>query len=133
MQPSTGAHRRAYAETLVKTFRGWTSTGKHLWAEGSVADKLGLAFITFGIADRAKKYEESSAENRVAKLLDDIRSATTQDWGVIFHRLRGFVYYERDKVHILKPLNRRHWTRTAALNDADEILTRMMEEDGWGA
>lgn len=133
VQPSTGAHRKTYAETLIKTFRGWTRTGKHLWAEGSVADRLGLAFITFGIADRAKKYEESLAEKRVSRLLDDIRSATSEDWGVIFHRLRGFVYYERNRVHILKPLNRRHWTRTAALNDADEILTHMMEEDGWGA
>ena len=41
--------------------------------------------------------------------------------------------YESDCVHILKPINRRHWTRTAALNDADDILTRMMEADGWGA
>jgi hypothetical protein len=132
-QPSMGSHRKAYAETLAKTFRGWTRSGKHLWAEGSVAAQVGLAFITFGIGDKAKTYSESPAEERVARLVDSIRHATARERNTSFHRLRGFVYYERDRVCILKPLNRRYWTRTAALNDADEILTRMMEESGWRA
>jgi hypothetical protein len=95
-----------------------------------VSGKIGLALITFGTGDRAKKYAESSAEDRVTQALDSIRQTTAQN-GAMFSRLRGFALYEPDRVHILKPLNRRHWTRTAALNDADEILTRMMEENGW--
>ena len=130
VQPSKLTHRKEYADTLVKTFRGWTNTNRHLWAEGSVAEKFGLALITFGVGDKAKKYAESSAEDRVMQMLDSIRQTTAQN-GVLFSRLRGFALYEPDRVHIVKPLNRRHWTRTAALNDADEILTRMMEENGW--
>ena len=60
-----------------------------------------------------------------------IRDSSAHDGGTVFRKLRGFAYYEADRVHLLKPLARRHWTRTAALNDADEILTRMMEEGGW--
>lgn len=126
-------HRREYAETLAKTFRGWSRTKKHLWTEGSIATKTGLGFVTLGIGDSAKRYSESSAEDRVSRLLDRLREVTAINKTTIFQHLRGFVAYEPDRVHILKPLNRRHWTRTAALNDADEILTRMMEEDGWGA
>jgi len=128
--PSQPAHRQEYVETLVRTFRGWTRTKRHLCAEGSIATKIGVALITFSVGDRAKKYVETVLEDRVMQALDNIRKATAQD-GVMFHRLRGFALYEPDRVHILKPLSRRHWTRTAALNDADEILTRMMEENGW--
>jgi hypothetical protein len=101
-----------------------------LWAEGSVADKIGLALISFGIGGRAKQYAESPAEDRVTQVFDSIRKTAAQN-GALFSRLRGFTLYEPDRVHILKPLNRRHWTPTAALNDADEMLTRMMEENGW--
>ena len=127
---STPLHRKEYAQTLVKTFRGWSRTKRHLWSEGSVANDIGLALITFGVGDKAKPYGEVSFEDRVTQALDSIRKTTSRD-GTVFSRLRGFALYEPDRVHILKPLNRRHWTRTAALNDADEILARMMEEDGW--
>ena len=130
---STPTQRKGYAETLITTFLGWTRTKKHLWAEGNVASEVGLALVTLGIGERARRYVENSAETHVAKVIDDIRNAAAHDKTATFQHLRGFALYETDRVHILKPLNRRHWTRTAALNDADEILTRMMEEGGWHA
>ena len=128
--PSTPEHRMAYAETLVKTFRGWSSTKRHLRASASVLDRVGLALVTLAINDRAKNYTESFSGDELGQVLASIRKTSAQN-GVMFSRLRGLVIYEPDRVHILKPLNLRHWTRTAALNDADEILARMMEEDGW--
>jgi hypothetical protein len=130
-QPSEPTNRKEYADEFVRTFRGWSTTNRHLWAEASVSTRMGLVLMTFGIDDNARKYAESPAEDRVTHVLDSIRKTTTGN-GTLFSRLRGFVFYESDRVHILKPLNRRHWTRTAALNDCDEILTRMMEENGWG-
>ena len=132
-QSSKLVHRREYAETLIRTFRGWTRTRKHLSTECSIAAKVGLAIITIGISDKARRYIESSAEEYVAKVLTNIQKSTSVKKTATFHYLRGFALYEPDCVHLLKPLSRRHWTRTAALNDADEILTRMMEESGWHA
>jgi hypothetical protein len=129
---STGEQRRVYADLLVHTFRGWTGTNGHLWAQGSVANNLGLAVLTFGVDTKARAYSESALPDYVLGILQSIRKSTAQG-GVIFSRLRGFALYESDRVHIIKPLNRRHWTNTAALNDADEILNRMMEESGWRA
>ena len=40
---------------------------------------------------------------------------------------RGFTLFERDRAYVLKPLARRHWTRTAALNDADAMFAAMLE------
>lgn len=130
VQPSTPMHRKEYAETLVKTFRGWSRTKRHFSAAIHVADQLGLALMTFRLADASETFSESPLEDRVMEALDSIRKTTSEN-GITVPRLRGFALYEPEQVHILKPLNRRHWTRTAALNDADEILTQMMEEDGW--
>ncbi len=130
VQRSTPTHREEYAETLIKTFRGWSRVQKALWTQCALASDLGLALITLGIGGRSREYKESPSEPRVASVLEKLRDVTARD-GSVARVLRGFVLYEPDRVHILKPLARRHWTNTAALNDADEILTRMMEEDGW--
>ncbi len=86
--------------------------------------------MTFGVGGRAKEYSESEAEEQVEELLARIRNSSAQSTGTV-RCLRGFAFYEGKTVHLLKPLSRRHWTRTAALNDADEILSHMMKEDGW--
>jgi hypothetical protein len=129
-RPSIPEQRMAYAETLVKTFRDWSGTKRHLCASTSIADESGLSLVTLSVGDKAEQYIESSSDGRVSRALKSIQESSAQH-GTLFSRLRGFVLYEPDRVHILKPLNLRHWTRTAALNDADEILARMMEEDGW--
>lgn len=128
VQPSRPTDREAYANLLVGTFRGWTRTKANLWAEGCIASESGLGLVTMGVGGRAKPYRESRAEDRVEVLLARIRKSTVGS----FRCLRGFAFYEGAKVHLLKPLNRRHWTRTTALNDADEILGHMMREDRWG-
>ncbi len=125
-------HRQAYAETLTQTFGAWTSTKKHLWVEGVTAAKSHLALVTLGVGRGPKEYRESDATARIETVLTSIQHSAARN-GSLFRVLRGFAFYESERVHILKPLNRRHWTRTAALNDADEILTRMMQEGGWGA
>lgn len=131
-KPAQKQHRKLYADTLVATFRGWTRSKANLWAEGHLAEKSELAMVTFGAGGKAKEYRESPAEERVEEVLAKIRESSTRSEGTVFRCLRGFIFYEDTKVHLLKPLSRRHWTRTAALNDADEILTHMMKEDGWG-
>jgi len=132
-QPSTFDRRKAYADTLVATFQGWTRSKSNLWAGTCLAPKAELAMFTFGAGGPPRDYKEEAAEKRVEGLLDRIRKATTRSQGTVACCLRGFAFYEGTQVHLLKPLNLRYWTRTAALNDADEIIAHMMEEDGWSA
>lgn len=133
VKPSTLEDRESYVETLVRTFRGWSRTSQHLWAEGYLAPRSSMALVTFGLSRQRRGYTERPLESRVEEIIASIRETSAREAGVVFHRLRGFAFYEADRVHLLKPLSRRHWTRTAALNDADEILERMMEDGGWGA
>jgi hypothetical protein len=128
--PSTPEHRMEYSETLLKTFRGWSRTQRNLCASSNISSRSGLALITLFVSDKPMQYAETESDDRLSDVLASIRKTSAQN-GAQFGRLRGFILYEPDRVHILKPLTRRHWTNTAALNDADEILARMMEEDGW--
>lgn len=130
-KPSEFHDRKTYADTLVATFRGWTRSKLNLWAFTTLAPKTQLGVITFGVGGRSRDYSEKSAEQRVEDLFDRIRNLSTSSEGTVFRCLRGFVFYEGTQVHLLKPLNRRYWTRTAALNDADGIIAHMMQEDGW--
>lgn len=130
-QCSSLRHREAYAETIVSTFKGWTRTKTILSAAATLAPQAGLAVLTLSTGTRPCDYRESEAEQEVEKLLARIRQAAGGHAGTVFRCLRGFVFYEGQRAHLLKPLNRRHWTHTAALNDADEIIAQMMKEDGW--
>jgi len=73
---STVTQRRQYADTLTRTFRGWTKTTKHLWAEGHVATGIGLGLITMGISDVATKYAEFQAAEHVETVLNDLCHST---------------------------------------------------------
>ncbi|HEY1049442.1 MAG TPA: hypothetical protein VGE39_06795, partial [Prosthecobacter sp.] len=132
-QPSLEHHRKEYADELVATFKGWTRTKECLWATTTLAPSSGLAMLTFGVGGKPRVYEENQGERRIENLLVELKESSLADGGSVFHRMRCFSYYEGAKVHLLKPLNRRHWTRTAAQNDADSIIAQMMEDDGWDA
>lgn len=132
-QPSTLDHRKQYVETLTRTFLDWKRSKKSLRVEGHIASRSGLALITFIVGHGKRDYAETVAESRVEEILATIQDASVEVGGAISRRLRGFAFFESDRVHLIKPLSRRHWTRTAALNDADEIVAQMMEEGGWDA
>jgi hypothetical protein len=92
-----------------------------------------LGLITFEVTEQTIGYTEEAAEDPVVSLLKSLNDRAITERLTTWQYIRGFVYYQTNQVNILKPLSRRHWTSTAALNDADEILTRMMEESGWRA
>jgi hypothetical protein len=53
--------------------------------------------------------------------LDRVSNAVQRDNGS-FSYLRGFSYFEANRLHMLKPATMRNWCRSAALNDADAIF-----------
>ena len=61
----------------------------------------------------------------IQAVLENVQQALPRKMG-------GFTYYRNlkvfdgDRLYILKPLARRHWTKTAAINDADEIAAAIL-------
>jgi len=117
--------RKIYAELLCKTINRWASRSPYALApSAAIAAREGLALLTLEKVKKSEAradYQEHNAAKRLNALIERIARASVQDGLGGLRYLRGFALFEDHRVHILKPLARRHWTRTAALNDADEV------------
>lgn len=118
--------RRAYSETLCATLNYWLE--KQPWSLSStiqVAESSGLGLLTVTRTQGPREFFEASAGMEFEQVLTRIHRAVSQTLGG-FSYARGFVLFESNQFHILKPLALRHWTKTAALNDADALMGFMV-------
>lgn len=120
--------RETYAELLSQTINRWALRSRYFLTPSIlVAKREGLGLLTLTkttqrvLLPTCPQRHDVSRELR--KLLFRIaRASAKKETGGLTY-LRGYAHFEEDRVHILKPLTRRHWTKTAALNDADELAT----------
>lgn len=120
--------RETYAELLCQTINRWAQRSRYFLAPSLlIAKREGLGLLTITKTSQRTLLppcpENYDVSPRLRKLLVRIaRASVRQEAGGLTY-LRGYAHFEEDRVHILKPLSRRHWTKTAALNDADELAT----------
>ncbi|MBE0539860.1 MAG: N-6 DNA methylase [Verrucomicrobia bacterium] len=136
-QPSKPHHRSSYAEQLCETINRWARRSRYsLTPSLRLAKVEGLALLTLTkTTERALLLscpEEQDASPLFRKLLARIARASVKKCPGGLTYLRGYAHFEDDCVHILKPLTRRHWTKTAALNDADELAVYMASMEPTG-
>ncbi len=121
--------RMLYADTLCEALNHCArKQGIKISAEGMVSRKLNLIFLTVIFADQQKSYNEIQGEEEFWKALDRVGKAAQHESGS-FSYLRGFSYFESDRLHMLKPATMRNWCRTAALNDADAIFEHLVRQN----
>jgi len=126
LKPTTRPDRELYSDLLCSVLNSWAKRGStRVNGRALVSRPLGLALFTLSKSPTPVPYKESRAPSelhralaRLARALPAPKARLTQ--------LRGLKVFERDRLHILKPLALRHWTRTAALNDADDIATAIL-------
>jgi hypothetical protein len=120
--------RTRYADTLCSTLNQRARKhGIKTRAEGKVSRALNLIFLTVIFSDLTKPYTEEEGEQELWAALDRVGKAAAQE-NRFFNYLRGFSYFESDRLHILKPASMRNWCRTAALNDADAIFEHLVRQ-----
>ncbi len=126
--PDVNARTR-YAETLCDVLnRRARKQSIKIRADGMVSKALNLIFMTVIFTDERKPYNETEAEEELWKALDRVGEAAQHNSGS-FSYLRGFSYFEPDRLHILKPATMRNWCRSAALNDADAIFEHLVRQN----
>ncbi len=115
----------AYAETLLKTLNQWAlESGSEIQVQATgYADGKTLAMITLEQTATPKTFEQKNMEDRLKRVLKKLQMRATEQSGRLDY-LRGIIIFEGQVIHIVKPLELVHWTRTAALNDAAEIYAR---------
>ena len=125
LKPSELDDRRTYADLLCGTISRWAQQSPYQLSGATVlAEREGLALLTLTKVPRgepAADYCESKPTPELRQLIERVARASVREGLGGLRFLRGFALFEERQVHVLKPLALRHWTRTAALNDADEL------------
>ena len=119
--------RAEYAKQLCQTINTWgRGQGELLSARGCIAEEIGLSLLVLTKGKTKTDYTEAAAPDEVANAIAGIQKAIKVEHRKLTYA-RGFTLFERDQAYVLKPLARRHWTRTAALNDADAMFAARLE------
>lgn len=64
--------------------------------------------------------------DRFNKLIKDINDYALEQHSESIYYRKIFKYYKRDKIYLIKPNEKRFWTESEALNDADSILADLI-------
>jgi hypothetical protein len=121
--------RKRYAETLCGVLNRLVRRhGIKISAEGRVSQKLNLILLSVIFGGERKPYDERDDDEQLWKALDRVSEAAQRNNKSLSY-LRGFSYFESDRLHMLKPATMRNWCRTAALNDADAIFEHLARQN----
>ena len=121
IEPSTSETRRRYTDRLCKTLNGWARGGQSL-VRGSeaVSEKMGLGLVTLEKVGAEHLGPLPHGNGALLPALDRLRDVAAIKTNT-FELARGIKVFDGPRLYMVKPLDFRYWSETAALNDADEI------------
>jgi hypothetical protein len=120
--PSTEKQLDDYTACLCETLNGWAKGGQYIvhgYATASANLGIAVAVLQKIRSDKTPAARLGDLGNLLGAL--DRLGATTSQRLNTFELIRGTKVFDRDTLYVVKPISRRSWTQTAALNDADEI------------
>jgi type I restriction-modification system DNA methylase subunit len=121
IEPSKPKHREAYVKRLCDTLNNWGKNSSFI-VQGRPAGSMKLG-VGITVLQKTSRGENAPTPAPIGDLLEPLyrlRNATAQRLNT-FELMRGAKVFEKNRLYIVKPIGRRFWTETAALNDADEI------------
>ena len=93
--------------------------------------EVGTGIVLLEKVGRGSSTSPTDVNGDVLRALDRLRDSATLALNT-FELARGLKVFDGNRLYLVKPLNRRHWTQTAALNDADEIAGSILMQSGGG-
>lgn len=120
--PSSVPQREAYCARVCNMLNEWAKRGA-CKALGTVhgSDAMGIGMAVFEKVNRTDAKSRISKDGRdMLKALDHLRKAYPQRLATL-DVVRGLLVFDKNRLYVVKPIGQRHWTQTAAMNDADEI------------
>ena len=134
LDPPTPTEISEYSKTTTQVINSWASaTGSNyrVRLEDSIRppdNRLRLVILKLHKAGKKtrkiKMVENSdlfvSSLRKMEKALSKVDPP--------FQFLRGMTFFDGNRILLLKPDTRRHWSRTSGLNDADEVLSTLRED-----
>lgn len=117
-----------YASMLTNTLNEWAEGGR-LRVEASAAKFDDRPFVLFRLRQTKtpRSFRLEKVTHHTQALLERIYDAARQTQGRFSHP-RAVTFFDGTSIFLLKPNSLMHWTRTAALNDADEIFAKVIRQ-----
>jgi hypothetical protein len=123
---SNAHQRRQYAATLSGALRAWTgNSAPNVDVQCVVSQTSKVAVLTIAKASAPTRYEETNASDAFNQVLSRLKQLSPDRYGSLVY-LRNLAVLDNDRIHVTKPLALRFWLRSAALNDADVMATRLL-------
>ena len=113
-----------YAETLAVTLNSWAKErGSHFLVRpfGGVDKDAGIAMVALELGKESASMADLDISRSLSQLLKRGMEATVRQ-SLTIRSERELFWFEGERIHIIRPATLIHWTRTAALNDADTIF-----------
>lgn len=120
IEPSTPDDRERYTKRLCETLNGWSQGDAPVTgAPPQVSTQAGIGVVLLERSgDRTTPQVKSNGD--LLATLDNLRDIASMKSNT-FELARGIKVFDGPRLYLVKPLGRRYWSETAALNDADEI------------
>ena len=127
LKEATTACREQYVDMLCRTLNDWAREGPYrIHGRTHASSSSGVAVV---ILDRTRNgpppAEVESDGAALMTVLDRLQRTFAKELGSI-ELLRGVKVFDKETLYLFKPLAQRFWTRTAALNDADDIAATVL-------
>lgn len=121
MEPSTPDQRARYTDRLCSTLNGWAKgSASRVIGAPTVSESVGVGLVVLEKVSRGTQASHQQVNGELLAALDGLRDSVSLKLNT-FELARGVKVFAGNRLYVVKPLGRRHWTETAALNDADEI------------
>ena len=116
-------YAEAYAEVFENTIGGKRALRPIVY-EGSPPYRA----VSFPLAPRDThgRQPQFASEPELDALLVKLEQFATEQHAQSLYFRRNIKVYEPEVIHIVKPAERRFWTRSAAYNDADETIAQLL-------
>ena len=85
-------------------------------------DPLNLVTLHFC---KKEKPIEIKQTNELSSLLKELDKYSIQEKGKNIYVQKQFRYYDRDKIYLIKPNQKRFWTRSQAIDDALSLIVEI--------
>lgn len=119
--PSGETQRAQYTDLLCDTLNAWANREYQVHGRSIADAALGIGLVALEKTRRGEtptRLQEATAS--VMSALQRLQSGAARKYSTL-EVVRGLKVFDKNLLYITKPLGQRFWTRTAALNDADEV------------
>ncbi|MFN0013760.1 MAG: hypothetical protein ACKVU2_04355, partial [Saprospiraceae bacterium] len=121
---------RAYAQYLCRTLNEFLKYTPEISVWASVFDiekrtPLNVIILHLNQEQKAGTIQELQGDE-INQVLRELEQYTYREHSESIYYRKFFRYYNDDVVYLVKPNEKRFWTRSMGLNDADEIILEIL-------